>query len=163
MIFFFFFAIRSNHCLRRNVVWIRMCNSNTPMKSSISFLITRLARPHIGVLICRREKPIIVEFVFVYLHTWKYHPVNLTNSRFYLLPRFKVFQHKYIFTSRVNLICGCVIQVNSVVRRTAKRTKKILLPEWSSGDVKPRSVSIAKIVLGKSICVLAKFLSPLLW
>ena len=55
--------------------------------------------------------------------------------------------------------------IESVVRRIEKRTnikKIILLPEWSSGDVQPRSVSIAKIVLGKSICVLAKFLSPLL-
>ena len=53
----------------RRCVGIRMCNSNTPIKSSISYFITRLARPHIGVLICRREKPIIVEYVFVCLRT----------------------------------------------------------------------------------------------
>ena len=47
-----------------------------------------------------------------------------------------VSQHKYIFMSLVNLICGGILEVNSVVRRTEKRTKKILLPEWSSGGVK---------------------------
>ena len=54
--------------------------------------------------------------------------------------------------------CGSVLEVESVVRRIEKRIRKvILLPEWSSGGVKPRSVSIAKIVLGRSNCVLAKF------
>ena len=38
--------------------------------------------------------------------------------------------------SLVNLICGGILEVNSVVRRIEKRTKKkILLPEWSSGGV----------------------------
>ena len=47
-----------------------------------------------------------------------------------------VSQHKYIFMSLVNLICGGILEVNSVVRRIEKRTKKkILLPEWSSGGV----------------------------
>jgi len=47
-----------------------------------------------------------------------------------------VSQHKYIFMSLVNQICGSAIEVNSVVRRIEKRTKKkILLPGWSSGGV----------------------------
>ena len=53
----------------RRCVGIRMCNSNTPIKSSFSYFITRLARPHIGVLVCRRENPIIVEYVSVYVRT----------------------------------------------------------------------------------------------
>ena len=39
----------------RRCVGIRMCNSNTPINSSISYLITVLARPHIGVLVCTKE------------------------------------------------------------------------------------------------------------
>ena len=36
----------------RRCVGIQMCNSNTPINSSISYLINMLARPHIGVLVC---------------------------------------------------------------------------------------------------------------
>ena len=54
-------------------------------------------------------------------------------------------------------ICGSVLEVESVIRRIEKRTKKVILLLEQSSGVKPRSVSIAKIVLRKSICVLAKF------
>ena len=85
-----------------------------------------------------------------------------------------VSQHKYIFMSLVNLICGGILEVNSVVRRIEKRTKKILLPEWSSGGVNLKSfylhcwngpwrrcmfvlakffISVAVIVLGRRFSI----------
>ena len=76
--------------------------------------------------------------------------------------------------SLVNQICGSVIEVNSGVRRTEKRMKNILLPEWSSGGVNVKSfylhcwngpwrrfmfvlakffISVAVIVLGRRFSV----------
>ena len=50
LVFLFIFVFELRRC-----VGIRMCNSNTLINSSISYLINLLARPHIGVLVYTKE------------------------------------------------------------------------------------------------------------